>query len=95
MSGESLLALSDMRSLGLSSHAYQKKKLKALGTTRQLHLYVRELIKLEKHISWALHFVDRLGLDGLNRSRHVVGCEDSAGLHRYLRGAISAVVVHP
>ena len=71
------------------------KKLKELGTTRQLHLYVRELMKLEKHISLALHYVDCRSFDGLNKPRHVVRCEDSARLHRYLRGAILAVVVHP
>jgi len=53
-------------------------------------------MKLEKHISLALHYVDRRSLDGLNKpTRHVVGCEDSAKLRRYLRGAILAVVVHP
>ena len=72
------------------------KKLKELGTTRQLHLYVRELMKLEKHISLALHYVDRRSFDGPNKPiRHVVGCEDSATLPRYLRGAMLAVVVHP
>ena len=61
------------------------KKLKELGTTRQLHLL-------------ALHYVDRRSFDGPNKPiRHVVGCEDSATLprYRYLRGAMLAVVVHP
>ena len=59
------------------------KKLKELGTTRQLHLL-------------ALHYVDRRSFDGPNKPiRHVVGCEDSATLPRYLRGAMLAVVVHP
>ena len=71
------------------------RKLKELGTTRQLHLYVRELMKLEKHISLALHYVDSRSFDGLNRPRHVVRCEYSVRLHRYLRGAILEVMVHP
>ena len=71
------------------------KKLKELGTTRQLHLYVRELMKLEKNISLKLDYVDCRSFDGLNKPRHVVRCEDSARLHRYLRGAILAVMVHP
>ena len=61
------------------------KKLKELGTTRQLHLL-------------ALHYVDRRSFDGPNKPiRHVVGCEDSATMprYRYLRGAMLAVVVHP
>ena len=70
-------------------------KLKELGTTRQLHLYVRDLMQLEKHISLALHYVDCRTFGGLNRARHVVSCDDSARMHRYLRGTILEVMVHP
>jgi len=79
---------------GVEFACIPSKKLKELGTTRQLHLYVRELMKLEKHISLGLHYVDCRSFDGLNKARHVVGCEDFARLDRYLRGAILAVMVH-
>jgi hypothetical protein len=71
------------------------QKLKELGTTRQLHLHVRELMKLEKHMSLKLDYVDSRSFDGLNRAPHTVRCEDSGRVHRYLRGAILEVMVHP
>jgi len=79
---------------GVEFACISNKKLKELGTTLQLHLYVRKLMKLEEHISLALHYVDCRSFDGLNKPSHVVSWEDSERLNRYLRGAILAVVVH-
>lgn len=70
-------------------------KLKELRTTRQLHLYVRDFMQLEKHISLVLHCVGYRVFDRQVGARHEVWCDDSPRLPLYLRGAILEVTVHP
>ena len=74
---------------------HTKKEIKGIGHYSSAAFISQGAHEVRKAHLMGTSLRDRLGLDGLNRSRHVVGCEDSAGLHRYLRGAISAVVVHP
>ena len=71
-----------------------RKKLKQLRTTRHLHQYVRESLKLEEYISLRLDYAeDRCRMGYSDTRKHMVQCNDSERLPAYLEGSILEILV--
>ena len=74
-----------------------RQKLKQLKTTRNLHQYVRESLRLQEFISLRLDYAEgRISLSRVgysNTPKHTVQCNDSERLPAYLEGSILEILV--